>query len=99
MTSQYTSGERAESRTDMVPPVATPTPLVSWGVVLALRVVYMRGFRFDTDEPQHLYVIWAWVRGLVQYRDVFDNHAPLFHILFAPVAAALGERPEILFYM
>ncbi len=99
MTSQHASGGRVQSRTDVVPPVATATLVVSWGVILALRVVYMRGFGFDTDEPQHLSVIWAWVRGLVQYRDVFDNHAPLFHLLFTPVAAAVGERPEILFYM
>jgi hypothetical protein len=37
--------------------------------------------------------------GLVQYRDFFDNHAPLFHLLTAPLVAALGERPDILFYM
>ncbi len=83
----------------MLPRAASATLVASWGVIVALRVVYMRGFRFDTDEPQHLHVVWAWVRGLVQYRDVFDNHAPLFHMLFAPVAAAVGERPEILFAM
>ncbi|HEX9160112.1 MAG TPA: glycosyltransferase family 39 protein, partial [Thermoanaerobaculia bacterium] len=42
---------------------------------------------------------WGWTAGRVQYRDYFDNHAPLFHILTAPFVAALGERANILFYM
>lgn len=42
---------------------------------------------------------WGWTAGLVQYRDSFDNHAPLFHLLSAPLLAALGERSTILFYM
>ena len=67
--------------------------------VAALRVVYTLHYRFDTDEPQHLHVIWSWVRGRVQYRDVFDNHAPLFHLLLTPLAAALGERADLLVWM
>src|SRR5437016_8331101 len=51
--------------------------------------------RFDSDEPQHLHVVWAWTHGLVQYRDVFDNHMPLFHLLCAPLVRALGERADI----
>src|SRR5207249_10115171 len=38
---------------------------------------------------------WAWAHGAVQYRDVFDNHAPLFHLAMAPMMAALGERADI----
>jgi Dolichyl-phosphate-mannose-protein mannosyltransferase len=49
-----------------------------------------------SDEPQHAHVAWAWTRGLVQYRDVFDNHAPLFHLLSAPLVAIIGERTDIL---
>src|SRR6185369_1145118 len=66
---------------------------------LALRALAFFRFRFDSDEPQHLHVAWGWTAGLVQYRDYFDNHAPLFHILSAPLLAALGERATILFYM
>jgi hypothetical protein len=66
---------------------------------LALRVVYAFRYPFDTDEAQHLHVAWGWTRGLVQYRDVFDNHAPLFHLLAAPLVAAIGERPAILCWM
>jgi Dolichyl-phosphate-mannose-protein mannosyltransferase len=68
-------------------------------VSLALRVVAYFRYRFDSDEPQHLHVAWGWTVGLVQYRDLFDNHAPLFHMLSAPLLARLGERADILLYM
>ena len=64
-----------------------------------LRVVYAVHFRVDTDEPQHLHVAWGWSQGLMQYRDVFDNHAPLFHLLCAPLVWALGDRADILVLM
>jgi hypothetical protein len=47
-------------------------------------------YRFNSDEPQHLHVIWAWTHGMVQYRDVFDNHMPLFQIMCAPILGMLG---------
>ncbi len=68
-------------------------------VSLALRAVAYFRYRFDSDEPQHLHVAWGWTAGLVQYRDLFDNHAPLFHMLSAPLLARLGERADILLYM
>src|SRR5437764_6107074 len=68
-------------------------------LVLILRAVSFFRYRFDSDEPQHLHVAWGWTAGLVQYRDVFDNHAPLFHILSAPLLRLLGERENILAYM
>ena len=55
--------------------------------------------RFDSDEPQHLHVVWAWTRGLVQYRDVFDNHMPLFHLLCAPIVGLMGEHAPVLYWM
>ena len=64
-----------------------------------LRAIAYFHYRFDSDEPQHLHVAWGWTAGLVPYRDFFDNHAPLFHILTAPMLAALGERADILLYM
>jgi len=71
--------------------------LLALMIVLAIRNVLHRGF--DGDEPQHLHVIWEWTRGFVQYRDNFDNHMPLFHIMFAPIAGLIGERPTILYWM
>src|SRR5437016_13276160 len=71
---------------------------------LAAVLVLYRGlafflYRFDSYEPQHLHVAWGWTAGLLQYRDVFDNHAPLFHMLTAPLLAVVGECPTVLFYM
>ncbi len=70
-----------------------------WAGLGALRIAYAFGYPFDTDEPQHLHVAWAWTRGLLPYRDVFDNHAPLFHLLSAPFVALIGETPRILVLM
>jgi len=63
---------------------------------VVLRVLYVRNHRADFDEPQHLHVVWGWTQGLVQYRDAFDNHAPLFHLVMAPAIGALGERANLL---
>jgi len=61
-----------------------------------LRVLYLLNHRADFDEPQHLHVVWGWTHGLVQYRDLFDNHAPLFHLAMAPAIGLLGERADLL---
>ena len=47
-------------------------------VLLASRVFAVTHYWVDSDEPQHLYGVWGWVSGMVQYRDLFDNHAPVF---------------------
>jgi hypothetical protein len=65
-------------------------------LMLVLRAVAFFRYRFDSDEQQHLHVTWGWTAGLVQYRDLFDNHAPLFHMLMAPLLAIAGERSDIL---
>jgi hypothetical protein len=68
-------------------------------ILAAIDAVGLLHHRFDSDEPQHLHVIWGWTHGLVQYRDLFDNHMPLFHLLFAPVLAAIGDRATVLYWM
>src|SRR5436190_4088003 len=68
-------------------------------VSVVLRALAFFNYRFDSDEPQHLHVAWGWMAGLLQYRDVFDNHAPLFHMLTAPLLCAIGERTTVLFFM
>ena len=72
---------------------------VLFACVLVLRLLYAWHFRIDSDEPQHLHVVWAWANGLLPYRDVFDNHAPLFQALSAPLFALLGVRPDIVLPM
>lgn len=64
-----------------------------------LHVLLLRSVPMDSDEPQHLHVVWAWSQGLVPYRDAFDNHAPLFHLLYAPVLRWIGETPEVMSWM
>ena len=68
-------------------------------IALGLRCLYIVRYRYDSDEPQHLHTTWGWTQGLLQYRDFFDNHTPLFHILFSPLVAVLGERTDILTFM
>ena len=60
-----------------------------------MRVVYAFVYRVDSDEPQHLHIVWGWAHGLLQYRDLFDNHSPLFQMLSAPLFWALGEHAWI----
>src|SRR5215472_17803832 len=70
-----------------------------FAIMIVLRIVNIIGYRFDADESQHLHVIWGWAHGLVQYRDLFDNHMPLFHIAFAPIFGLIGDRATILYVM
>ena len=71
----------------------------AFAVVALLAIAFMMRGGFDSDEPQHLHVAWEWTQGRIQYRDVFDNHAPLFHLVMAPIAALVGERFRILVIM
>ena len=72
---------------------------VLFALMIVIRVVNILHYRFDSDEPQHLHVIWAWARGFVQYRDLFDNHMPLFHMMFASIFGFIGDRATILYVM
>ena len=68
-------------------------------VAMVIRIIDIFTRYFDSDEPQHLHVIWGWAHGYVQYRDVFDNHTPLFHMLLAPLFALLPEWHGALYIM
>ncbi len=67
--------------------------------LIFLRVITVTHDRFAIDESQHLHVIWGWARGFVQYRDLADNHMPLFQLLFAPIYKLIGDRGTILYWM
>lgn len=74
----------------------------TWCVVAAYaiaRVLFIRAIPLNSDEPQHAHVVWAWSQGLVPYRDVFDNHAPLFDLVFSPLMRRLGETPDVVAWM
>jgi Dolichyl-phosphate-mannose-protein mannosyltransferase len=73
--------------------------MILFALMIVLKVINITTYRFDSDEPQHMHVIWAWARGFVQYRDVFDNHMPLFQIMFAPIFGVIGDRATILLWM
>jgi hypothetical protein len=75
------------------------TAIALLGLALILRFLYTWHYRIDSDEPQHLHVVWAWAHGLLPYRDVFDNHAPLFQALYAPLFRLFGVRADILLPM
>ena len=76
--------------------VAVVAPFI---VFACLRAFYIYHARIDSDEPQHLHVAWGWTQGFLQYRDLFDNHTPLFHLLMAPLVSLVGERPDIVVVM
>ncbi|MDR3403849.1 MAG: glycosyltransferase family 39 protein [Chthoniobacter sp.] len=69
------------------------------GVGLLLRLLYIWHFRIDSDEPQHLHVVWGWTQGMLPYRDFFDNHTPVFQALYAPLFHLLGVRADIVLPM
>src|SRR5260221_7106362 len=99
-TFRYTPDGLAESPTPRVTSRGERLAFVALAMVcLAIRAMAFLRYRFDSDEPQHLHVAWGWTAGLVQYRDLFDNHAPLFHILMAPILKVVGERPDVLLCM
>ena len=67
--------------------------------LIFLRVITVMHDKFAIDESQHLHVIWGWARGFVQYRDLADNHMPLFQLLCAPIYKLIGDRGTILYWM
>ena len=77
-------------------PVALALFVTAW---IGLRIWCAFHFRVDSDEPQHLHIVWSWSQGLVQYRDFFDNHMPLFHLLCVPVLRMIGERDDVIVLM
>ena len=73
-------------------------PIAFLIVAALLHTGYLLHHRVNIDEPQHLHVAWSWAHGLLPYRDVFDNHSPLFSWLMAPVVRTIGERPDIVLW-
>ncbi len=72
---------------------------VAGALLLVVRWFYAHGDIWNSDETQHLHVVWSWANGFLPYRDFFDNHTPLFHVLWVPLFRALGERADIVLPM
>jgi len=75
------------------------TALLLIGSLTALHAFWLHGIAYNSDEGQHLHVAWSWTQGLLPYRDVFDNHGPLFGLINAPLLALLGERAAVVYPM
>ena len=65
-------------------------------LVLVLKVMAILHYRIDSDETQHAHVVWAWTQGQLPYRDLFDNHMPLFQAACAPLFHLLGEHAYVM---
>ncbi len=65
-------------------------------LVAVLKVMAILHYRIDSDETQHAHVVWAWTQGQLPYRDLFDNHMPLFQMLCAPFFRLLGQHDYII---
>lgn len=50
--------------------------------VFALFLVFFRSW--DADEFEHLQFTWLLSQGRTPYRDFFEHHTPVFHLLTAP---------------
>jgi hypothetical protein len=70
-------------------------PLLVIVLLLAVRCVAVFRLETDSDEAQHLHLIYGWLGGELPYRDRFDNHTPLLYLIFLPLAALAGETPHI----
>lgn len=81
------------------PTPAWLSPLLLIAALTGLHALWLHGIPYNSDESQHLHVMWAWTQGLLPYRDVFDNHGPLFGLVNAPLLAWLGERAAIVYPM
>ena len=98
-TRRVSIARRGAAYFEMSGPVEFIVAAVLFALMILIRVIHITRYAFDSDESQHLHVIWGWAHGLVQYRDLFDNHMPLFHLLFAPIFGLIGDRATILYLM
>lgn len=80
-------------------PIPLPVWWAAFAVLLALRVLWLGAYPLDSDEPQHAHVAWSLATGGVPYRDAFDNHGPLFGLLYARYMHWLGPRADILWWL
>lgn len=74
-------------------------PWLALALLATMRLAWLNAYPLNSDEAQHAHVAWAWTQGLRLYRDVFDNHGPLFSGLHAWVLRVIGERADALTWL
>lgn len=74
-------------------------PWISLLLLLVIRLAWLNAYTLNSDEAQHAHVAWAWTQGLLPYRDVFDNHGPLFGWLHSPLLKWLDGRADVLTWL
>ncbi|WP_144240810.1 ArnT family glycosyltransferase [Dyella japonica] len=74
-------------------------PWIALLLLLVMRLAWLNAYTLNSDEAQHAHVAWAWTQGLLPYRDVFDNHGPLFSWLHSPLLHWLDNRPDVLTWL
>lgn len=83
--------------------VVRARPWLGYAVVIValavLRLCWLNAYPLNSDETQHAHVAWAWTQQLLPYRDVFDNHGPLFGLLYSYALAVIGERLHVLTWL
>ena len=62
-----------------------PAACLTVVALLALGVASRLAHGFEWDELQLLHGAWRIAHGDVPYRDFFEHHPPLLHLLLAPV--------------
>jgi hypothetical protein len=83
--------------------VVRAKPWLGYAVVVValavLRLCWLNAYPLNSDEAQHAHVAWAWTQQLLPYRDVFDNHGPLFGWLYSYALMLIGERLHVLTWL
>jgi len=74
-------------------------PWLALALLAVLRLAWLNAYPLNSDEAQHAHVAWGWTQGLRLYRDVFDNHGPLFSGLHSVVLNLIGERADALTWL
>jgi hypothetical protein len=66
--------------------------LIGFLALLSILIVFNSACRFfDHDEFEHLHTAWYLQQGDLPYRDVYQNHHPLFWPLLLPLLEVFGH--------
>ncbi|MDQ2856254.1 MAG: hypothetical protein M3R68_07995, partial [Acidobacteriota bacterium] len=65
---------------------------------LALRIPLTLNREIDIDEFQHLHAAWLLSQHYVLYRDVWENHTPLFYYLLLPLFRFCREGSGLILF-